>query len=334
MNDILRLEIGDLNSVLSDNLIYRLITPLYVHSFLSLLSNVDYSHKSKLFLVHEHSKTEHPGKCVSTDIHSVLTPSVALFLLTQAHIIFSYGPLLNTLVKFLLRSNENDFKNNAKNCEFTPPNKSLEAAIEQAISSSSNVASFQANSLLDRTSLKSVASDDNFLFKNSSEPSNDFHHLTNLPMADEEKGKLSRSLSCSSSISSWRTSAITNHVSQVENRECVESPVNNLLLMSDWLNRPFLVALLSALNSNICKKICLNESSLLNKTENDVSYEQTSFSSLFKSCHSSQVLSCIPELHTQDDRLILFALSLISSILCNNGEVLLQFRIFVLEINF
>lgn len=73
---------------------------------------------------------------MASQLTASLSPTVALFLLTQAYLIFSYGPLLGRLVGFLLRSNRADIELNVRQCEFAPPEETLEQALEAAKCSS------------------------------------------------------------------------------------------------------------------------------------------------------------------------------------------------------
>lgn len=134
LNDILLLNIGDLNDVLADNLLHRLITPLYLHSFLSCLKNNNNNTGDS------HNQSKHRPPFPVSDSEALagqlppasLSPTVALFLLTQAYLIFSYGPLLGRLVGFLLRSTRADIEFNVRKCEFAPPEETLEQALVAA----------------------------------------------------------------------------------------------------------------------------------------------------------------------------------------------------------
>lgn len=301
LNDILRLKIDDLNSVLSDNLFYRLITPLYIHSFLTLLSTTEYTKEKFTNLELSLNRLgEESSTSSKVQIKAILCPPVAMFLLTQAHLILTYGPLLNSLVVTLLRSTNEEIEQNAKRCEFTQPNKSLEAAIEQAISSTSNHISVVAASVSECGSLKSA--DSNSDNRNHSDP-----HTYCEQRDDEERVQISPEVSCCSSISSLHS-------------DCGQ---NCPLSSGDWFQRPFLVLILATLNSSICLHKDGNDLRPLSAKSEKAETDSAS-GSLFKSCHSPQVSTMIPELQYHDDRIILFTLSLISSIICNNGKSLYE----------
>lgn len=95
INDILRLNIEDLNSVLVDNLLHRLIIPLYLNPLMDYVHVSDCTYGTKM----------------------LLSRTTSLFLLTQSLLIFSYRPLLNLLVNFIIRSKWLDIEMNAKICE-------------------------------------------------------------------------------------------------------------------------------------------------------------------------------------------------------------------------
>ncbi|XP_011866903.1 PREDICTED: protein CLEC16A isoform X2 [Vollenhovia emeryi] len=82
LNDILCLNIPDLNKVLSEHLLHKLLIPLYVYSLMK--------YKNTL------CQTQEERKHVSV--------VVALFLLSQVFLIVSHGPLVHTLAAVMLMS--------------------------------------------------------------------------------------------------------------------------------------------------------------------------------------------------------------------------------------
>ncbi|CAB3372918.1 Hypothetical predicted protein [Cloeon dipterum] len=82
LNDILCLDIGDLNCVLTDQLLHRLLMPLYVLSLAPRLSSQDSVTQSRPYV----SKV------------------VALFLLSQVFLIITHAPLVHTLAWIILNS--------------------------------------------------------------------------------------------------------------------------------------------------------------------------------------------------------------------------------------
>ncbi|OXU16930.1 hypothetical protein TSAR_007570 [Trichomalopsis sarcophagae] len=121
INDILCLNIEDLNKVLSEHLLHKLLVPLYVYSLT----------RRKDLLCQNHEER----KYVST--------VVALFLLSQVFLIISHGPLVQTLAAVILKSNIHIIKNGAskvleeyedtvssETVAFLPPKESLEKSLE------------------------------------------------------------------------------------------------------------------------------------------------------------------------------------------------------------
>ncbi|XP_046918540.2 C-type lectin domain containing ema [Dermatophagoides farinae] len=262
LNDILLLDIDDLNNVLSDNLLYRLIIPLYMHSFLRIDSKFK-------------SETSN-----SKEINVILSPSIAIFLLTQVFLIISYGALLKTLLLALI-SNKQDIETIAQKCEFTQPITSLEAAIEQAIQTTSNQNSSDSSEMLDSSPSHSINNNDN-----------------NEQLAEETVNNFD-----------------PNHSTSDENKSKIEScPAIN------WQDCSFLITLLASLNAKIIPN---SESSMDNNNRNSNSSSSSSKNSernnLSKSCHSSQIIRFIPDWTSSDDRIVLFSLSLISSIVSNKA---------------
>ncbi|CAB0043585.1 unnamed protein product [Trichogramma brassicae] len=153
LNDILCLNIEDLNKVLSEHLLHKLLVPLYVYSLtrrkdllcdnyvslkffdkliisLKLITNLTIF--SMYFLIIQEDR-----KYVST--------VVALFLLSQVFLIISHGPLVKTLAAVILKSNVEIIKSGAskvleefeeivsnETVAFLPPKESLEKSLESA----------------------------------------------------------------------------------------------------------------------------------------------------------------------------------------------------------
>ncbi|XP_043476233.1 protein CLEC16A homolog [Leptopilina heterotoma] len=120
LNDILCLNIKDLNKVLTEHLLRKLLIPLYIYSLVK--------HKNTY-----NSKME--KKHVSI--------VVALFLLSQVFLIISHGPLVKTLAVIILMSSLDAVQNGSnkiledyidlvlsKCIAFTPPKETLEKSLE------------------------------------------------------------------------------------------------------------------------------------------------------------------------------------------------------------
>lgn len=103
LNDILLLRIDDLNYVLSDHLLNRLLIPLYIFSLICATPQ----------------NLNRPR----------ISQTVSLFLLSQVFLIISYKPLLLKLVDILLKSNKTIFELP----EFVAPNETLEESLIQAV---------------------------------------------------------------------------------------------------------------------------------------------------------------------------------------------------------
>ncbi|XP_076230090.1 C-type lectin domain containing ema isoform X3 [Nomia melanderi] len=121
LNDILCLNISDLNKVLSEHLLHKLLVPLYVYSLTK--------HKTLL--------------CQNQDERKHVSVVVALFLLSQVFLIVSHGPLVHTLAAVILLSDLETIQTGAskvlemygditsnKPIAFSPPKESLEKSLE------------------------------------------------------------------------------------------------------------------------------------------------------------------------------------------------------------
>ncbi|CAK9802268.1 Protein CLEC16A homolog [Anthophora plagiata] len=121
LNDILCLNISDLNKVLSEHLLHKLLVPLYVYSLMR--------HKNLL--------------CQNQEERKYVSIVVALFLLSQVFLIVSHGPLVHTLAAVILLSDLETIQTGAskvlemygdissnKPIAFSPPKESLEKSLE------------------------------------------------------------------------------------------------------------------------------------------------------------------------------------------------------------
>ncbi|XP_046390696.1 protein CLEC16A homolog isoform X1 [Ischnura elegans] len=135
LNDILCLEIGDLNEVLTDHLLNKLLIPLYVYS---------------LTKRRRHSQLEDSKPHVSS--------VVSLFLLSQVFLIITHVPLVHVLAWIILNGDMNIFSEGASEKlasyrqgassskpGFAPPTETLEKSLETKINSSAVVMASEAN---------------------------------------------------------------------------------------------------------------------------------------------------------------------------------------------
>ncbi|KAK0169864.1 hypothetical protein PV328_010499 [Microctonus aethiopoides] len=122
LNDILCLNIKDLNKVLSEHLLHKLLVPLYVYSLTEPRSLTSQSHQ---------------------DERKHVSVVLSLFLLSQVFLIISHGPLVRTLAAVILKSDSNIIQNGASkvleeydqtiadtSIAFAPPIESLEKSLE------------------------------------------------------------------------------------------------------------------------------------------------------------------------------------------------------------
>ncbi|XP_044016067.1 protein CLEC16A homolog isoform X2 [Aphidius gifuensis] len=115
LNDILCLNIDDLNQVLSEHLLHKLLVPLYVYSLTKSTNQI--------------SQTNDERKHVSVVL--------SLFLLSQVFLILSHVPLVRTLATIILKSDIKLIENGANKIlekynqiGFLPPKESLEKSLE------------------------------------------------------------------------------------------------------------------------------------------------------------------------------------------------------------
>lgn len=109
LNDILLLNISDLNYLLSDHLLNRLLIPLYIYSLINIKTPEDVNHSSS-------SSTTKPR----------ISQMISIFLLSQVFLIISHEPLVQKIVDIILNNNLSIFDKP----EFAAPPETLEESLQ------------------------------------------------------------------------------------------------------------------------------------------------------------------------------------------------------------
>lgn len=167
INDILCLNIPDLNDVLTEHLLHKLLVPLYIYSLTPAAVNrsaqpTPYSHRDVMSMEAvtrnleailkgksremSPSKMMFPRQRIESDDESkpYVSCVVSLFLLSQVFLIITHGPIVHALAWIILQSDSSVFEDgatkilemyisNAKSnvkLEFSKPQLSLEKALE------------------------------------------------------------------------------------------------------------------------------------------------------------------------------------------------------------
>ncbi|XP_057666663.1 protein CLEC16A homolog isoform X2 [Diorhabda carinulata] len=114
LNDILCLNITDLNHVLTDHLLHKLLIPLYIYS---LSSNRRRTSSGEVGIqgLNKISSTPKSSQNSSPKLHDLsngkVSCVVALFLLSQVFLILSHSPLVQTLAWIILKTDRQIFEN-------------------------------------------------------------------------------------------------------------------------------------------------------------------------------------------------------------------------------
>ncbi|CAG9827519.1 unnamed protein product [Diabrotica balteata] len=114
LNDILCLNITDLNHVLTDHLLHKLLIPLYIYS---LSSNRRRTSSNEVVVqgLGKTSLTPKSSQNSSPKVHDITNGKVscvvALFLLSQVFLILSHSPLVQTLAWIILKTDRTVFEN-------------------------------------------------------------------------------------------------------------------------------------------------------------------------------------------------------------------------------
>lgn len=329
LNDILRLKVADLNLVLTDNLLHRFIVPLYLHSFLGFVS-----HERWLDVF-----TADGEKDGSNNAASILSPAVALYLLTQAFLIFSYGPLCQSLVTILFDTNQAGVEQCLSRCDFTRPAKSLQDAIEQAIVSSNFVTSNSIAS--DSSSSSTMAQIATEALQNRSKA-----ETSSIPSGSNQPNAIPPKLVVNivdtndeESVDAGKIMSTTTTTSCEPSTPCSPMPLYAPSLSSggkiELSERPFLIAILAALNINVVSRS--PSSALLNGEEDSPQAKKSNLkqptvdnAKTLKPKPDTEPLSIegviIPRINFTSDRIVLFSLSLLQSILSNRQIPPEQYR--------
>ncbi|XP_046413748.1 protein CLEC16A homolog isoform X2 [Neodiprion fabricii] len=236
LNDILCLDIPDLNQVLTEHLLHKLLVPLYVYSLTR--------HKSQFFQTKE--KKKHVSAVVS------------LFLLSQVFLIISHGPLVHTLAAIILKSDLDIIENGASKLleeytnvsagdkiAFVQPQESLQKSLESLNETQSDEAvseiEFTAADTIEKTTECELT--DN---PPSVEPSTSSNMSKTLPRPEVLNIDISND-----TPNKIKNLNVTDE--EKEQRLALESPLTPQQSSSDvqesLANKPFLEAILNALSS-------------------------------------------------------------------------------------
>ncbi|XP_062563745.1 protein CLEC16A homolog [Armigeres subalbatus] len=197
LNDILCLDIPDLNAVLTEHLLHKLLVPLYIFS---LTPSPPIS-----MAVVTRNLAAVLNKVVDIDIKEMNNPRVssvvALFLLSLVFLVITHRPLINALTWVILNADHTVFKEGAaqilnsyiENREvvalgFGQPVESLEEALESSVASSSFY-NYDQNVDEGNSSSSTSTNHDQQISESPSPPSLS-DEIEKVNITDEEKEKL------------------------------------------------------------------------------------------------------------------------------------------------
>lgn len=197
LNDILCLDIADLNAVLTEHLLHKLLVPLYIFS---LTPSPPIS-----MAVVTRNLAAVLNKVVDIDIKEMNNPRVssvvALFLLSLVFLVITHRPLINALTWVILNADHTVFKEGAaqilnsyiENREvvalgFGQPVESLEEALESSVASS-NAYNYD-HSVDDGNSSSSTSTNHDQQISESPSPPTLSDEIEKVNITDEEKEKL------------------------------------------------------------------------------------------------------------------------------------------------
>ncbi|OAD55741.1 Protein CLEC16A [Eufriesea mexicana] len=231
LNDILCLNISDLNKVLSEHLLHKLLVPLYVYSLMR--------HKNLL--------------CQNQEERKHVSIVVALFLLSQVFLIVSHGPLVHTLAAVMLLSDLETIQTGAskvfemysnissnKPIAFSPPKESLEKSLENL----SETLTVSDGLCEEENNLEDKEDTENGKQLDISIPVENLEEIKHLNVTDEEK---EQRLALESPLTPQTQKNVTESLS---NKPFLETILNSLLCTENDYAALFALCLLYALANN------------------------------------------------------------------------------------
>ncbi|KAK3927792.1 Protein CLEC16A-like protein [Frankliniella fusca] len=245
LNDILCLDIPDLNQVLTDHLLNKLLVPLYVFS-----------------LDRQKAKPSSP-KNSSPYVSSV----VSLFLLSQVFLILTHAPLVDTLAKIILHADRQIFCNSSTQDKivllqqgktsviqpgFLPPTESLEISLETSLDMSNLSTSGDGSDLAspctsESRSRQSSIEDGGSIAEHPEGKAENNSEDTNLNITDEEKHML-KVLACQSGAVPCPPT-VSGDVKTLSNEgPMLLSPEGPVPLAQPLSTQPFIESVYNALN--------------------------------------------------------------------------------------
>uniref|UniRef100_A0A0C9Q4M4 CLEC16A protein n=1 Tax=Fopius arisanus TaxID=64838 RepID=A0A0C9Q4M4_9HYME len=240
LNDILSLNIPDLNKVLSEHLLHKLLVPLYVYSLTKSISP--------------------PGQSPGERKH--VSVVVSLFLLSQVFLIVSHEPLVRTLAAVILKSDSHMVEDGAsrvleeyqlssfdKSIVFAPPSETLEKSLE-SLSGHSDLQTLTLEDIPEQSSPQHSSTSDSEILENpSTTPGSSQEEIKHLNVTDEEKEQR-LALEVDSSPNQSRQSIEENSTHRPLAKPFLETILNSLNCRENDYAALFSLCLLYALISN------------------------------------------------------------------------------------
>ncbi|XP_015113621.1 protein CLEC16A homolog isoform X2 [Diachasma alloeum] len=177
LNDILSLNIPDLNKVLSEHLLHKLLVPLYVYSLTKSISP--------------------PGQSPGERKH--VSVVVSLFLLSQVFLIVSHEPLVRTLAAVILKSDSHIVEDGVsrvleeyqlssfdESIVFAPPSETLEKSLE-SLSGHPDPQALTLEDIPEQSSPRHSSTSDSEVLDSQETPVSCQEDIKHLNVTDEEK---------------------------------------------------------------------------------------------------------------------------------------------------
>ncbi|XP_018570091.1 protein CLEC16A homolog isoform X3 [Anoplophora glabripennis] len=299
INDILCLNITDLNHVLTDHLLHKLLIPLYIYSLTSTQrqsSTIDSATQSLSRI----SVTPRGSENNSPKVHDFSTGKVscvvALFLLSQVFLILSHSPLIQTLSWIILKTDRSVFEKGVdKLLEYYEKEKEGKSLEDEA----------STQALSDVSSRDSSSSKENIL-----------DEQPNMNITDEEKQRLATTpTEGAASIDHPFLETVYTALDCSENDYAALFALSLLYAMA---NNP-------GVTSDITEQVLRPKKSFISKSmssSKDVRYTYNTF--LIEKILNIIILSCQPSCRV---RLVTLELALklfVQLIMCDGKNILLE----------
>ncbi|KAK9885246.1 hypothetical protein WA026_010745 [Henosepilachna vigintioctopunctata] len=296
LNDILCLNITDLNQVLTDHLLHKLLIPLYIFSLSKRITPLNDAASTNLHRLIQNRALS--LDCTSSPHHentinvAKVSCVVALFLLSQVFLILSHGPLVETLAWIILKTDRVNY----------------EQRVDKLLERYNTEMKVQKQKIEESTSESSAQC-------NSEEPVNDSIMEERKNITDEEKQRLATSpAETSPFVEKPFLETILNSL------DCTDNDYTSLFSLCLF----YAVANNKGITSDVIDQILKPKKSFVCKSSNNKDVKYSYNVSLVDKILHIIMLACQPTCRVRLVTLDLALKLLIQLVICDGRSILLE----------